>query len=343
MKTQPRVSVGLPVYNGALFIEEAVASFLTQTFEDFELIIVDNASTDGTGAICRRLAAQDERIRYVCNASNIGAAANFNKAFHLSTGAYFKWAAADDVCLPEFLQRCVEILDTDPKAVLAFPDPQFINADGSELPYSDEHQAFIDGNGKKWYWRSADRYRLSISDPIARFEQILLRTYVCQEIFGLIRREALKGTRLIADYYGSDKVLLAELSLKGRLRRVPEVLFVRRCHSGQSGYKSAAERERWITGNSSRKVNFAQWKVLRGYARALSSSPLNAADKARGLTVLYRYVARTEKIMHHLGIRKNSAARFVGAPTDTIEQSDGSTCELPELTASQAVSADPAL
>ena len=288
MTKSPLVSIGLPVYNGALFVEEAVASLLAQTFTDFELIIVDNASTDGTDMKCLRLAKQDDRIRFVRNASNIGAAANFNKAFYLSTGTYFKWAAADDVCLPAFLERCVDILETDPKAVLAFPDPRFINDDGSDLPYSGEHEAFIDRNGKKWYWRTTDRHRLSAYKPIERFDQILLGTYVCQEIFGLIRRDALEGTPLIADYYGSDKVLLAELSLKGRLRRVPETLFVRRCHSGQSGYKSAAERERWITGSRARKVSFAQWKILRGYATALARAPLPAADKARGLTVLYR-------------------------------------------------------
>ncbi len=340
MKESPRVSIGLPVYNGALFVEEAVTSLLTQTFAAFELIIVDNASNDDTGAICRRLAAQDSRIRYVRNDANIGAAANFNKAFHMSAGTYFKWAAADDLCLPTFLERCVDVLDTDPKAVLAFPDPRFIDAQGSDLPYSHEHQAFIDRNGKKWYWRSANRYRLSTSDPINRFDQILLRTYVCQEIFGLIRREALEGTPLIADYYGSDKVLLAELSLRGRLRRVPEELFARRCHSGQSGYKSAAERERWITGRNSRKVNFSQWKVLRGYARALSSSSLTAADKARGLTVLYRYVARADKIMHHLGLLKSDRARSENPLHDTIEQSDGSICAAPELTLTPGIRAD---
>lgn len=306
METSPRVSIGLPVYNGARFVEQAIVSLLAQTYFDVELIVVDNASTDETEAVCRRMAAQDERIRYVRNASNVGAAANFNKTFELSRGEYFKWAAADDVCLPTFIERCVEILDVDPKAVLAFPDPVFVNADGSPLPYSEEHQAFIDENGKKWYWRSADRYRLSTSDPIARFDQILLRTYVCQEIFGLIRRDALTGTPLIADYYGSDKVLLAELSLKGRLRRVPEELFVRRCHSGQSGYKSAAERAQWITGRRARKVSLAQWRVFRGYVHALAASPVSATDKLRGLSVLYRYVARPDKFMHHLGIKKSS-------------------------------------
>lgn len=325
-ESSPRVSIGLPVYNGAVFLEEAITSLLSQTFTDFELIIVDNASTDETDRICRRLAEQDDRITYVRNDANIGAAANFNKAFHLSTGIYFKWAAADDVCLPTFLERCVEILDSDPRAVLAFPDPRFINADGSALPYSNEAQAFIDVNGKKWYWRSADRHRLAVSDPIERYDQILLRTYVCQEIFGLIRRDALEGTPLIADYYGSDKVLLAALCLKGRLRRVPDVLFERRCHVGQSGYKTAAERERWITGRDKRKITFAQWKVLGGYARALASSPLSAADKARGLSVLYRYVARTDKILHHLGLRpRRSGTRASSDFIHPAETNDAAT------------------
>lgn len=295
MNDSPRVSIGLPVHNGDLFLEEAIESILSQTFTDFRLIIVDNASTDATSEIARQAARHDERVRYVRNTENIGAAANFNKAFRHATGPYFKWAAADDVCRPTFLDRCVELLDSDPDAVLAYPDPLFVNASGTPLPYSEKHRAYIDDNGKAWYWRMEHRHRLTSMNPIDRFDQILLRTYVCQEIFGLIRRDALEGTPLIDEYYGSDKVLLANLALKGRFRRVPEELFVRRCHRGQSGYKSARERETWITGHS-RKITLAQWKVFRGYARSLAESSLSSLEKLRGAGVLYRYLARPEKI-----------------------------------------------
>ena len=292
----PRVSIGLPVYNGERFVADAIESILSQTYEDLELIILDNASTDRTEEICRKYAGQDRRIRYFRNLKNVGAAANFNLSFRLARGAYFKWAASDDLCRPAFIERCVELLDSRPDAVLAFPDPEFVNEDLTPLPYDDAIKAFIDENGKRWWWRTEHVNDLASDDAVRRLEHILLRTYVCQEVFGLVRRDALENTSLIGNYYGSDKVLLAELSVIGKLVRTPNKLFVRRCHRGQSGYKSTKEREVWIRGRGTRAVTFPQWRVFRGYAGALTSSDLSAADKLRGAGVLYRYLARPEKL-----------------------------------------------
>lgn len=101
-KIRPKVSVGLPVYNGEKYLPQAIKSLLAQTFAEFELIICDNASTDRTQEISRTFTKRDQRIRYHRNPNNLGAAANFNLSFRLSSGEYFKWAA-DDLCAPEFL------------------------------------------------------------------------------------------------------------------------------------------------------------------------------------------------------------------------------------------------
>ena len=93
----PRVSIGMPVFNGDKFIREALDSLLAQTFTDFELIISDNASTDRTEAICREYAERDKRIRYVRQAENLGPAANFRFVLDEAVGEYFMWAAADDL------------------------------------------------------------------------------------------------------------------------------------------------------------------------------------------------------------------------------------------------------
>ena len=174
----PRVSIGLPVYNGERFISAAIESILSQNYQDLELIILDNASTDRTGEICRSYAETDRRVRYFRNIQNVGAAANFNLAFQLARGIYFKWAASDDLCRPAFIERCVELLDAQPDAVLAFPDPEFVNEDESPLPYDDRIKAFIDENGKRWWWRTERVNDLASADPIQRLEHILLRTYV---------------------------------------------------------------------------------------------------------------------------------------------------------------------
>ena len=114
----PKVSIGLPVYNGQKFIERTLESILNQDFDDFELIISDNASEDKTEYICRRYVQKDSRIRYSRNDVNVGAGENYNKVFKLAKGKYFKWAAHDDECHRTMLRRCVEVLDCAPDSVV---------------------------------------------------------------------------------------------------------------------------------------------------------------------------------------------------------------------------------
>ena len=112
--TKPSVSIGLPVYNGEPFVERAINAVLAQTYSDFELVISDNGSTDRTEEICREFAGRDARVKYVRAERNQGAIWNFNRVFELSQGEYFKWAAADDVFLPTFLEKCAQVLDDNP-------------------------------------------------------------------------------------------------------------------------------------------------------------------------------------------------------------------------------------
>ena len=118
-KPIPQVSIGMPVYNGEKFIREALDSLLAQTFTDFELIISDNASTDGTEAICREYAARDPRIRYVRQSENRGAAANFRFVLDEAVGEYFMWAAADDIWGKGFIEKCTNLLDRNPQTGMA--------------------------------------------------------------------------------------------------------------------------------------------------------------------------------------------------------------------------------
>src|SRR5947207_10432807 len=117
----PKVSIGLPVFNGEKFLAGALNGLLQQEFEDFELIISDNASTDSTEAICRDFATKDRRIRYQRNKTNIGASGNYNRVFELARGDFFKWASHDDECHPSLVRRCLETFDDAPAlAVLVF-------------------------------------------------------------------------------------------------------------------------------------------------------------------------------------------------------------------------------
>jgi glycosyltransferase involved in cell wall biosynthesis len=126
----PRVSIGMPVYNAQRYLEGTLDSILAQSFRDFELIISDNGSTDRTEAICRDYASRDSRISYFRHEENRGAGWNFQYVFHRARGEYFKWNAYDDRLGPQFLEKCVALLDRTPEAVLAFTKYVDVDANG---------------------------------------------------------------------------------------------------------------------------------------------------------------------------------------------------------------------
>src|SRR5258705_13293096 len=129
----PSVSVGLPVYNGERYLPEALDATLGQSYEDFELIICDNASTDQTGSICLEYAARDSRIRYFRNETNVGPNPNFNRTLQLARAPLFRWAAHDDVVAPDYLGACVGLLQATPDAVVCQSHVKIIDLNGREL------------------------------------------------------------------------------------------------------------------------------------------------------------------------------------------------------------------
>jgi glycosyltransferase involved in cell wall biosynthesis len=206
----PKLTVGLPVFNGERHLREAIESILAQSFGDFRLLVADNASTDGTQEIVRGYAARDGRIRYHRNEANIGLAANFNLVFRMSDTPYFRWATSDDVSLPDYLKRCVECLDRESDVVLAYTKTRFIDAEGKPLDRQD---------------RGLD---LASSDPAERFRQILEAGSWVNAILGVMRSDVLAKTALLPSYSSGDYGLLGELCLLGKFRELPECLFLRR-------------------------------------------------------------------------------------------------------------------
>jgi glycosyltransferase involved in cell wall biosynthesis len=269
----PCVSIGLPVYNGENFLEAAIASLLAQTFTDFELIISDNASSDRTEEICRSYAAQDDRIRYYRNSENIGAAENFNRVVHLARGEYFKWAAHDDICAPTFLEFCVDVLEDDPSMVLCSTEVGCIDWSGNSVPAKQDPPRPLRS------WEVSDRFRA-----------IVIQTFWSYEIFGLIRLETLRQTQLQKSNYGTDRAILAELSLHGRFSQVPEVLFFRRFHLKQSTcLQSKQQRHQWNAGKRKRKP----WE--RGFISfgvAIFRAPIGWSDRILCLGIVLQYLTR---------------------------------------------------
>ncbi|MBT8398960.1 MAG: glycosyltransferase, partial [Rhodothermia bacterium] len=220
----PAVSVGLPVFNGELFLAEAIQSLLSQSFEDLELIISDNGSSDDTESICREFAVSDSRVRYTRFDTNVGASRNFNRVFELSKGRYFKWAAHDDVHLPEYIEKCVEVLESDSAAVVAYTRAYSIDDSGSRL-----RDAW--GESPELNSPSVDlRFRRCIGQQV---------NPIPLPIFGVMRSSALSRSRLFVDTPDSDRALLAELALHGRFRELEEVLFLQREHRRRAGPRLA--------------------------------------------------------------------------------------------------------
>ena len=249
------VSVGLPVYNGARYLPEAIDSLLSQTFTDFELIISDNASTDATAHICRRYADRDSRIRYVRQPENLGAIPNHNLLVDLARGRYFKWVGHDDVYEPDLVARCVESLE------VATPDVILANVwDG-----------VVDAGGR----RSPTPYPLDATHPSAhrRFRS-LLHEDGGNDMYGMVRTETLRRIRPMGSFLHADRVLVAELILNGRFKEVPEVLYYRREHPGRTSHGTSARAV--VTKLDPRRSGQSTVRVYVEYVGALFASVFRA-------------------------------------------------------------------
>ena len=132
--TNRTVTIGLPTFNRADFLKEALNSFCVQTFSDFELLISDNASTDPcVRELCERVAAEDERVRYVRHDKNRGPEANFWYVWEQARSPYFMWASDDDVWPPDFIARAIVALTENPKLSAWFCQIENINTHGVTL------------------------------------------------------------------------------------------------------------------------------------------------------------------------------------------------------------------
>ena len=113
----PKLTIGMPVYNGELFIKKSIESILAQTFTDFELFISDNSSTDSTHEICQNFLKKDDRIKIFRQKENIGIHRNFNFLLSQAKGKYFAWAAVDDYLDNDFMEKNLKILESDTSIV----------------------------------------------------------------------------------------------------------------------------------------------------------------------------------------------------------------------------------
>lgn len=276
MSSGPRLSIGLPVFNGGRFFIPALESLLAQTFGDFELIISDNASTDETEATCRAYAARDARIKYVRQPNNIGANPNYNAVRRLARGVYFKWASANDLCEPTFLAECIDALDRRADLTLAYSETRLI----------DEDDAFVEDY--------AESLRANGDDPIQRLIDILDTMWLNNAFNGVFRASALHQAGDMKRYFGSDLPLMAAVALRGPYHRVPAVLFKRRI--GPSSHTKLS-RKAGTAAHHYFDEDHILLKLYADYFSVIARSQLSLPQKLAGAReVLKRAYWRREPI-----------------------------------------------
>src|SRR4051794_8157954 len=210
------VTIGIPVHNGEKFITATLNSVLSQTYNNYKIIICDNASTDNTPQICREYVRHDPRFLYIRNDINIGAPRNFNKCFEHSCSEFFVWLSADDVYAPTYLERCVDLLTRRADLAMVYTDCEIIDENGSVIEWVSK------------YYSMADSSRI-----ILRLVSVFFQDPRAVSVFGVFRRNCLEHTGLTRNIFNGDRLLLAEAALTGKFGRVPEFLFCNRSHSGR--------------------------------------------------------------------------------------------------------------
>lgn len=297
----PLLSVGLPVYNGLPYLEESLKSILESEFGDYELIVCDNASTDGTPELVQDYASRDRRIRYIRNDRNIGAARNYNRSFELARARYFRWAASDDLHSRGAIARCVEMLEREPSLALAFPRTRLIDGSGETL------QDYDDGDG----WsapRASDRFWFSLG-----------RWGLSNTMFGVIRTNVLRRTGLQGDYPASDLIMQSDLAIQGPFGSVEGEYYYRRMHERCTDSLDPVELAQFYDPDRMAGFDGKVVRMFRELAKVVVRAPVPAAEKGRMWVHLARR-ARWERDTIMREIRGLVAKKVRPAPEAAVSR-----------------------
>lgn len=294
MSSTPLVTVLMPVHNSADFLRAAIDSVLAQTFKDFELLIIDDGSTDSSAGIIRSY--NDPRVRHITNERNLGLVASLNKGIEAALGTYIARMDGDDIMRPERLARQVETMRTDPGISVLATTVDLINTDGEVYGAWD-----------------TDRAALSGTDLRA----MMPRTNCIAHPSVMIRRDALGGLRYDARQHGAeDWDMWLRLMARGhRIAKLEEPLLAYRVHpasiTAQAKQRIPLERrlmrtrarfllEEWSHGRActfhlmvlkaQMRTLARHWRdhiipsIARGVYRLLSYSPIRLLREQRMLS-----------------------------------------------------------
>jgi glycosyltransferase involved in cell wall biosynthesis len=278
----PKVTVCLPTFNKVGYLPTAIESVLAQEFRDYELLIVDDASTDGTGEVVRGF--KDSRIRYVYNPQNVGLVGNWNRCLELASADYAIIFHDDDVMLPGLLRREVEVLESNAEVVLVHAAAQTIDASGALLCVPAPHSWPALSSGLEFvvcYWSLKESH---VVMPSALFRKSLASK------LGAFNTD-LK--------YSADADLWQRLAFEGQVAFLDEMLISYRIHSLQTTQTILRNslqmlEERLKLAHETRKLVEAHGGNLdRDIDRRLSQ------ELARDLPELRRWNASTPHVLQY--------------------------------------------
>lgn len=265
---QPRVTIGMPVYNGAAYIEGALAGIAEQSYPDFALLVSDNASDDGTWEILQDWAARDRRIVLHRQESNIGALANFRYLLDWADSEFFMWHAYDDRLAPNYLAELVEVFALEPECALACPTAIWLKPEGMEtnrIPFPD----------------------LTAKSRLGRI-RTLLRQPESTRFYGLFRTEALRKAYAVTEEFGhawaGDHIALLPFTLNDRMRGTNRTQFFWRVMelSGQ----------RYRPDTLAKQLRFVA-RYQRFHIRVFRASNLSPAEKLLSWPWLFAHASKT--------------------------------------------------
>lgn len=287
--SHPVVTIGVPVFNGAAFIDRALASLTAQTYDDLEIVVSDNASTDATADIVKGHAARDGQIAYLRRDSTVPVYENFRGLVEHARGEYFMWASADDVWRPRFVEVLLAEMLAHPEADLAMSAIEPFSEDGSVLgpvhltgdkdPSAMSHLQLAKAVWKHW--------------PYHVF------------VYGLYRTEFLRRAfQNVPEISGAGKLFMCQVSLATRVRYVDEVLYAR-----QMSPKSFSERYAGTPGMPGQRLEWRDLELCGEASRFLvRSQVVPTARKAYipivlGTIVGTRVIGRNVKKLSRLRAR----------------------------------------
>jgi len=293
LSDHPKVSVCVPTYNHAHFIRDAIESVLAQTFSDFELVVVDNCSTDNTREVVAGYAAQDARVRYVRNPENVGPRENLNRCIAEACGDYIKILCADDLLEPACLESSVRLLESRPSVVMVATARHIVDVQLKPLRVASYagHDLIVDG-------RSVINYSLFNGNYIGEPGAVMFR-----------RRDALRGFNT-AFRLMIDLEMWLHILEEGDFAYIAEPLCTFRVHPGQETNNVVAsldfiDEEFWLLRKYAGQpyvdnsvLNRFKWacKVawvipLKGYATVDNALLSRKVREYAGYGVLYWVVA----------------------------------------------------